>query len=174
MHHSPTGNKTLLHNLLTNSKNGSSIALPKNHNSSAGVNDIPAILLMTVLHSAVATLPPLADVNSMHMLIVVGKHVRMSTPSSSGFGSRAGRIFSMPLVRGKPTKNGQAPKVVSWMRMFSFMFFAALASSDILRDRPERRKIMVTPYFPMNSSGQRMLLFFPSCKYNHIIIVLNE
>jgi hypothetical protein len=60
------------------------------------------------------------------------------------------------------------------MRVFSFMFFAALASSDILRDRPERRKIMVTPYFPMNSSGRRMLSFLPSCKYNHIIIVLNE
>ena len=77
----------------------------------------------------------------------------------------------MPLVRGKPTKNGQAPKVVSWMRVFSFMFFAALASSDILGDRPERRKIMVTPYFPMNSSGRRMLPFLPSCKYPYYYCV---
>ena len=96
MHHSPTGNKTLLHNLLTSSKNGSSIALPKNLNSSAGVNAIPAILLMTVLHSAVATLPPLADVNSMHMLIVVGKHVRMSTPPAAVLAVGRGGTFRCP------------------------------------------------------------------------------
>mmetsp|Transcript_13843 Transcript_13843/g.25044 ORF Transcript_13843/g.25044 Transcript_13843/m.25044 type:complete len:269 (-) Transcript_13843:216-1022(-) len=157
-----TGNNTLLHNFDTNPKNGSSILFPKNLNNNAGVIKIPAKLLMTVLHNAVATFPPLADVNKMHMLIVVGKHIRISIPSNNGFGNKFGKKVSRPLVNGRPTRKGHAPNVAAWIIAFSFMFFAALLSSASLRLRPERRKMTVTPYFPMNSSGRSRLPFLPS------------
>mmetsp|Transcript_28032 Transcript_28032/g.56314 ORF Transcript_28032/g.56314 Transcript_28032/m.56314 type:complete len:224 (+) Transcript_28032:627-1298(+) len=160
--HSPTGSKTLLHSFDTSSKNGSSIVVPKNLNSSAGVKKIPAILLITVLHSEVATFPPDADVKMMHMLIVVGRHVKIKSPSSNGLERSDGANSSSPFVNGTPTKNGQAPNVMSWMRPFNFKFAAAFVSSESLRLSPERRKIMVTPYFPMKSSGLSILPFFPS------------
>ena len=87
--------------------------MPKNLSNNAGVMKIPAILLMTVLHNAVATFPPDADVNKIHILIVVGRHVRIRIPSSNGFGRRFGTNVSIPLVNGTPTKNGHAPKVLN-------------------------------------------------------------
>ena len=161
--HSPTGSKTLLQSFDTSSKNGSSIDFPKNLNSNAGVKKIPAILLMTVLHSDVATFPPDADVRMIHMLIVVGRQVKIKSPSSNGLERSDGANSSSPFVNGTPTKNGHAPNVMSWMRLFNFKFAAAFVSSASLRLSPERRKITVTPYFPMNSSGLSTLPFFPSC-----------
>ena len=152
----------MLHSFDTNSKKGSCIVCPKNLNSSAGVRNIPSRLLITVLHKAVATLPPLVDVSKMHMLIVVGKHVSIRSPSSNGLGSNAGKNISIPRVKGKPIKNGQAPNVHAWIRVFNLTLAKAFVSSDNLRDNPERRKITVTPYFPMNSSGCNMLPFLPS------------
>lgn len=164
-YHSPTGSKTLLHSFDTSSKNGSSIDFPKNLNSKAGVKKIPAMLLITVLQSDVATFPPDADVKIMHILIVVGRHVKIKSPSSNGLERSDGASASSPFVKGTPTKNGQTPNVMSWMRPFNFKFAAAFVSSDIFRLSPERRKIMATPYFPMKSSGLSTLPFFPSCAY---------
>ena len=109
----PTGNKTLLHNFETNSKKGSSIDFPKNLKSNAGVKNIPAKLLITVLHNAVAILPPDAEVSKMHILIVVGKHANINSPSSNGLGSNVGKNAPIPLVNGRPTKKGHAPNVMS-------------------------------------------------------------
>jgi hypothetical protein len=101
---------------------------PKNLKSSAGVKKIPAILLITVLHSEVATFPPDADVKMIHMLIVVGRHVKIKRPSSNCLERRDGANSSNPFVNGRPTKNGQAPNVISWIRPFSFKFAAAFVS----------------------------------------------
>lgn len=161
--HSPTGSKTLLQSFDTSSKNGSSIDFPKNLNSNAGVKKIPAILLITVLHSDVATFPPDADVRMIHMLIVVGRQVKIKSPSSNGLERSDGASTSNPFVTGTPTKNGQTPNVMSWMRPFNFKFAAAFVSSASLRLSPESKNIMVTPYFPMKSSGLSILPFFPSC-----------
>ena len=160
----PTGKRTLLQSLDTNSTKGSSMLLPKNLNSKMGVMKIPDILLITALHKAEATFPPDADVRMMHMLMVVGRHVKMRSPSSRALGKRFGANNSIPFVSGKPAKNGQAPNVMACINPFSFMFVAAFVSSESLRLRPERRKMDVTPYFPMKSSGLNMLPFFPSCR----------
>ena len=69
------------------------------------------MLLITVLHKAVATLPPDAEVKRMHMLIVVGKHVNIKIPSSNAFGNSVGANVSRAVVNGTPTKNGHAPNV---------------------------------------------------------------
>ena len=153
-----------MQSFVTSSKKGSSIDFSKNLKSRAGVNKIPAMLLITVLHRDVATLPPDADVNIMHILIVVGRHVKIKRPSSNGLERSDGANSSTPFVNGTPTKNGHAPNVMSWIRPFNFKFEAAFVSSESLRLSPERRKIMVTPYFPMKSSGRSMLPFLPSCE----------
>lgn len=147
----------------TSSKNGSSIDVPKNLKSKAGVSNIPAMLLMTVLHRAVATFPPDAVVKMIHMLIVVGRQVSIKRPSSNGLERSDGANSSKPFVNGTPTKNGHTPNVMSWIRPFNFKFAAALVSSESLRLSPERRKMTVTPNFPMNSSGFSMPPFLPSC-----------
>ena len=111
-----------------------------------GVKTIPAKFEMTVLHNAVATFPPLAEVNNIHMLIVVGKHVNINSPSRIGSGSKFGTNFSMMDVRGTPIRKGPAAKVIAWMAVFNFRLENALVNSASLRLKPERRKIVVTPY----------------------------
>ena len=142
--------------------NGSSIVFPKNLNKSAGVAKIPIKLEITVLHKAVATLPPEAVVNKIHILIVVGKQVNINRPSSNGLGSSDGKNDSMPRVSGTPIKKGQAINVISCIEVLSFILAAAFVNSDNLRLSPEIRKIVITPYFPINSSGCSMLPFLPS------------
>ena len=136
--------------------------MPKNRNKSAGVAKIPIKLLITVLQSAVAIFPPEAVVNKIHILIVVGKHVNINRPSSNGLGSSDGKNDSMPRVSGTPIKKGQAPNVISCINALSFILAAAFANSDNLRLSPESRKMVVTPYLPMNNSGCSMLPFLPS------------
>ncbi len=135
---------------------------PKNCKSKAGVIKMPAMLLMQVLHNADATFPPDAEVRIMHILIVVGKHVIIKRPSRRDFGNKLGANASIPLVNGSPARNGQAPKVMAWIIPFNFILAKALVSSANLRLNPERRKMEVTPYFPMKSSGLNTLPFFPS------------
>ena len=44
-----------------------------------------------------------------------------------------------------------------------------------MRLSPERRKITVTPYFPMKSSGLSTLPFLPSCEVASVIsVVIDE
>lgn len=64
---------------------------------------IPAKLLMTAPNNAVATLPPAAVVKMTHMLIVVGKHVKIKRPSRSGVDSSDGNVVAIKLVKGSPT-----------------------------------------------------------------------
>mmetsp|Transcript_11802 Transcript_11802/g.25377 ORF Transcript_11802/g.25377 Transcript_11802/m.25377 type:complete len:113 (+) Transcript_11802:749-1087(+) len=111
-----------------------------------GVKAIPAKFDMTVLHNAVATFPPLAEVSNIHMLIVVGRHVNINSPSRIGNGSKFGTNFSMMEVSGYPIRNGHAANVMAWMEVFNFRLENALVNSVSLRLRPERRKIVVTPY----------------------------
>lgn len=106
-------------------------------------------------------MPPDADVNKMHMLIVVGRHVIINNPSRRDFGSKDGRNRSIVVVNASPA-NGKAPNVIVCISPFSLTFDAAFVSSSSLRLMPLRRKITVTPYFPMNSSGLTMLPFFPN------------
>ena len=70
------------------STKGSLIEAPKNRRSKAGVKNIPPRLLITTLHKDDATLPPAAAVRKMHMLMVVGKQVRMSNPSRRAGGRK--------------------------------------------------------------------------------------
>jgi len=104
---------------LTNkARKGSSIALvPKNFISNAGVITMPDMLLRTTLHRAVDTEPPLVDVSRMHMLIVVGKHERISNPSSRDFGKSCGMDFSIILVVVYPMA-GQTANVINCMIAF--------------------------------------------------------
>jgi hypothetical protein len=84
---------------------------PKKWKSNAGVTTIPIKLLSTALQTDDATLPPAAEVNMTHIFTVVGKHDRISKPSSKGFGKAFGRSHVHAFVSGIPTKNGQTPKV---------------------------------------------------------------
>ena len=107
-----------MHNFTTKSRKGSSIALvPKNFISNAGVSTIPDMLLRTTLHRAVETEPPLVDVSRMHMLIVVGKHERMTNPSSRDLGKSCGVNFSMILVVVNPMA-GQTANVINCIIAF--------------------------------------------------------
>jgi hypothetical protein len=72
-------------------------------------------------------LPSAFEVSRMHIFKVVGRHVKISKPSSRGAGRNPGKRKSIPLVIGRPTKNGHAPKVIVWMRLFNFMLTAAFA-----------------------------------------------
>ena len=56
--------------------------------------------------------PPAADVKIMHILMVVGRQLKISKPSIRGWGRIPGKNISMHFVIGNPTKNGQAPKVI--------------------------------------------------------------
>jgi len=113
-----TGSNTFLHNLTTKSRKGSSIALvPKSFVSNAGVSKIPDMLLRTTLHRAVGTEPPLVDVSRMHMLIVVGKHERITNPSSRDLGKSCGINVSIILVVVNPMA-GQTAKVTNCMIAF--------------------------------------------------------
>ena len=86
--------------------------MPKKRSKSKGVIKIPAKLLMTALKRAVATLPPAAVVRMTHILTVVGRQVKIRSPSLSGAERRSGKALARNLVKGSPTKNGQTPKVV--------------------------------------------------------------
>ena len=80
---------------------------------------MPDRLLMTAFHSAVATLPPADVVRMTHILTVVGRHVKMSSPSRSGSLRRPGRNFSRKDVSGSPTNRGHNPKVVRRTEAFN-------------------------------------------------------
>ena len=86
---------------------------PKKCKRRAGVANIPAKLLMTALHSAVATFPPEADVRKMHMFIVVGRQLMIKMPSSNDDGNRFGMQVLRMVVTGSPTSNGQATKLAA-------------------------------------------------------------
>ena len=49
-------------------------------------------------------------------------------------------------VRGTPIRKGPTAKVIAWMAVFNFRLENALVNSVSLRLKPERRKIVVTPY----------------------------
>ena len=121
----PTGRRTWLHNLVSICRKGSCMYLPKNRKSSIGVMKIPDRLLMTAFHRAVATLPLAAVVRITHMLTVVGRQVRIRSPSRSGGLSRLGRNFSRNAVMGRPTSRGHKPNVVNSTEAFSLWFDAA-------------------------------------------------
>jgi len=123
---------------------------------------MPSRLLITVLHSAVATLPLHVDVNRTAMLIVVGRHVSTSTPSRRGPGSRRGRNLPRPRVNGNPTRNGHAANVTDCIKALSRPFDAALVRSADFSPSPDRRNIDVAPYSPMNSSGRKRPPSLPS------------
>lgn len=142
---SPTGNNTLPHSFFTISKNGRLISrLPKNSINSAGVINIPATLLITALHSEQATFPPDVDVSTTHMLIVVGRHVSINSPSMSG----RGKMLNDPstFVNGRPMQNGHTANVANCIAMFSDTFEIASDNSDRRKLNPERRKMVATPY----------------------------
>jgi hypothetical protein len=61
------------------------------------------------------------------MFKVVGRQVKISNPSSRGAGRNPGNRKSIDFVMGRPTKNGHAPKVTVWMRLFNFILTAAFA-----------------------------------------------
>ena len=136
--------------------------LPKNRKSSIGVMKIPERLLMTAFHRAVATLPLAAVVRITHMLTVVGRQVRIRSPSRSGGLSRLGRNFSRNAVMGRPTSRGHKPNVVNSTEAFSLWFDAACWSSESSKDRPDKRKIHATPNFPMNNSALKRPPLFPN------------
>ena len=148
-----TGSNTLLQSLYIILRNGNRMSAPKNRSNSAGVTKIPARLLMTALDKAVATFPPAADVKKMHMLTVVGRQLMMRIPSNKVDGSNDGMAFRRKVVTGNPMRRGHAPKVAAWMALFSFTLASASVSSDNSRDRPDMRKMNVTPNLPMNNSG---------------------
>ena len=86
---------------------------PKKCKSSAGVTKIPAILLITALQIEVATFPPLAEVNIIHMLTVVGKHVIINKPSTNAEGIRFGATLVKTLFSGTPTRKGHKANIVN-------------------------------------------------------------
>ncbi len=142
---SPTGNNTLPHNRRTISKIDKLISrFPKSRIKSAGVMNIPAILLITALHNEQATFPPEVDVSTTHMLIVVGRHVSINSPSRSGRDRTLND--SSAFVDGKPMQNGHTTNVANCIAMFNGKFEIASDTSDKRTLNPERRKIVATPY----------------------------
>ena len=145
---SPTGNKTLPHNFFTISKNGKLISrFPRNIINRAGVINIPATLLVTALHNEQATFPPEVDVRTTHMLIVVGRHVSINSPSRSGRGSRK-LLLNDPsaFVNGRPMQKGHTTNVANCIAMFNDTFDIASESSERRKLNPESRKMVATPY----------------------------
>ena len=59
----------------------------------------------------VATLPPLVDVSMMHMLTVVGKHVRIKIPSTKAGSMTVEGSLENKTFRGMPIKSGQRAKM---------------------------------------------------------------
>mmetsp|Transcript_19798 Transcript_19798/g.46061 ORF Transcript_19798/g.46061 Transcript_19798/m.46061 type:complete len:212 (+) Transcript_19798:508-1143(+) len=158
----PTGTSTILHSFRIMAPKGKRMLAPKKRRSKAGVRKTPAILLMTALHNAVATLPPDAFVKKMHMLIVVGRQLIMSNPSNKEGGNNFGTTRLNVCVNGRPTKSGQAPKVASWMALFSRKLDTASFSSDNSKERPDKRNTNVTPNFPIMSSGLKYPPLLPT------------
>lgn len=93
--------------------------MPKNFKSSMGVIKIPDRLLITAFHKAVATLPPAAVVRITHMLTVVGRQVKMSSPSLNGSLKRLGVNLAKNDVSGSPTNKGHKPNVVNNTEAFN-------------------------------------------------------
>ena len=158
-----TGTSTLLHSFKIISTKGRSILVPRNRSRSAGVTKMPIMFPITALHRADATLPPAAVAKIIHILTVVGRHVMTRIPSRSGVGSKPGRIASKPFVTGRPSKRGQSAKFANCVSPLSFTFLIACDSSDSSSESPDNRKIQVTPYFPMKSSGRSKPPFLPNC-----------
>jgi hypothetical protein len=126
-------------------------------------SDVPKKLLMIALQMEVATFPPLADVNIIHMLTVVGKQVMINKPSTNAGGIRFGTTFVKKDLRGTPIRNGHNPNITSSMSPLSFTLETAFVNSEACKERPERRNISPTPYFPMKSSGRKIPPFTPNC-----------
>ena len=95
---SDTGKSTLFANLKTMSAKGNSILVPKNCKRRAGVAKIPSKFPSAALHRAVATEPFDAEVKKIHILTVVGKHVNISRPSRSGWGSNASHPINVGII----------------------------------------------------------------------------
>mmetsp|Transcript_13144 Transcript_13144/g.17199 ORF Transcript_13144/g.17199 Transcript_13144/m.17199 type:complete len:248 (+) Transcript_13144:1792-2535(+) len=151
-----TGRSTLLQSLKDMSMKGSSIVAPKNLKRSAGVRNIPAMLLMIALHNADAVFPPEAVVKITHMLTVVGRQVSISNPSNKASGKRPVRkTLEKRNFMGRPMRYGHAAKVPSCINELSLKFDAAALSCDNSSARPDNRNIKVTPYLPINNSGRR-------------------
>lgn len=158
----PTGSRTLLHNFNTICRNGNSMEAPKKYINSAGVANIPIIFPKTAFAKDAATLPFAAPVNKTHIFTVVGKHVRIRIPSNKAFGNKLGKNFLIAVVNGTPTRNGQARNDPAWIIKFNLMFAMALFNSDNSSDNPDKRKMHVTPNFPIKSSGFIIPPFTPS------------
>ena len=135
---------------------------PKKRRSSIGVIKIPDKLLITAFQRAVATLPPAEVVKITHMLTVVGKHVKIKSPSLRGSLKRLGRNLAKKDVSGRPTNKGHNPKVVSNTEAFNLWFEAACLSSESSNERPERRKMQATPNLPMKSSALKRPPLLPN------------
>lgn len=76
-----------------------------------------------------------------HMLTVVGRHIKIKTPSAS-----AGCIPPAARTRESPTPTaGSTPKENDWVSKFSLKFRAAPASSPSLMARPTKKKTNDTP-----------------------------
>lgn len=136
--------------------------LPKNFNNSMGVTKMPDRLLITAFHRAVATLPPAEVVKMTHMLTVVGRQVKINSPSRNGSLRRPGRNLPRNDVSGRPTNKGHNPKVVNKTDAFNLWLEAACLSSDSSKESPERRKIQATPNLPMNNSARKRPPLLPS------------
>ena len=74
---------------------------------------MPAMLLRTALQMDAATFPPLADVNIIHMLTVVGKHVMIKIPSTKAEGIRLGRAKLKTDFNGRPMRSGHKPNIAT-------------------------------------------------------------
>ena len=138
----------------------SNVSLDKSGIQSYG----PARFVRTALQIEVATFPPAADVSIMHILTVVGRQVMINRPSTNAGGIRFGKTFVKRYLRGKPIINGHNPNITSPISPFSLILETASVNSEVCKERPERRKIMPTPYFPMKSSGRKMPPLTPSCQ----------
>ena len=135
--------------------------MPKKRSKSIGVMKIRARLLMTALKRAVATLPPAAVVKMTHILTVVGKQVKMSSPSLRGADRRFGKALARKRVKGSPTSNGQSPNVVKRTDPFNLWLEAACFSSESSRERPDKRKMQATPNLPTKRSARSVPPLFP-------------
>ena len=109
--------------------------------------NIPATLLNTALHNEQAIFPPEVDVRTTHMLIVVGRHDSINSPSRSGRGSRK-LLLNDPsaFVNGRPMQKGHTTNVANCIAMFNDTFDIASESSDRRKLNPESRKMVATPY----------------------------
>mmetsp|Transcript_15315 Transcript_15315/g.55130 ORF Transcript_15315/g.55130 Transcript_15315/m.55130 type:complete len:216 (-) Transcript_15315:168-815(-) len=134
---------------------------PRYRNSSAGVATIPAKFPNTAWNTARDTDPSAALVSATPLPIVVGRHARTMSPSTSA-GVRRSRASSAG-ARTRATTTPAKPKMKNWTNRFARAFVAARASSDVGRFIPAMRNIARTPMALTVSSGRRGPPVQPMC-----------